>query len=111
MCERPLRRLPARAITCFFRKRWLSQDVVIVVKGALPEQPFLYDQGPQGHLDWCRWSGPRTLDLRGWAAEASPGHAIREVRVSINGGFRNAGITGDRIDVPEGLRNPKNETH
>jgi hypothetical protein len=83
------------------------QDLWIVSKAPLPQQPFVYDQGPQGHVDECDWHTPTRLLMRGWSACICPGHTIREIQVSLNNELIGVlHVDHDRKDIVDHLRNP-----
>jgi SAM-dependent methyltransferase len=85
------------------------QDVYVISNAPMPAQPFTFDCGPQGHVDKCYWTAAQELELSGWAADITPGHAIKEVRVAVNGEWCGAAsITTDRSDVAGHLRDSGN---
>jgi hypothetical protein len=66
----------------------------------MPTPAFLYDQGPQGHVDETNWYAPTELSVQGWAACICPGHSISEVRVLLNGELcGSVNVSYDRPDI------------
>jgi 2-polyprenyl-3-methyl-5-hydroxy-6-metoxy-1,4-benzoquinol methylase len=62
------------------------QDLYLVTSQADPDFAGLqFTYGPAGTVDQWRWSEPDELWLRGWAVDLTPGSAIEEVQVWLNG--------------------------
>lgn len=74
-----------------------AQDVYVVVRGddeGLATWDFQF--GPQGFVDRAGLSADGTLSLQGWAADPTPGGAVRSVDVLVNG----AKVAGQTPSLP-----------
>ena len=65
------------------------QDIYLVVNGTTPDFSRLqFNYGPGGTLEYCRWIGPDLLAVGGWAKDITPGSAVKEIQVFVNGRLR-----------------------
>ena len=77
-----------------------TQDLYVIAKGKLKDQPLQFQFGPNGCVDFCRWTEPEEMKLTGWAVEATAGESIARVDVYYNGTLRGTcGINHFRPDV------------
>jgi SAM-dependent methyltransferase len=88
------------------------QDLWVVGRGDLPDEPLPLDGGPNGHFDGLRIT-PDRLTASGWAADRgyadreSRSHRIADVTIHVNGQpVAHVAPELDRPDVAAHLGNP-----
>ena len=92
----------------WFQKSALGylQDVW-VVSSRRPDRSFLYDQGPQGHVDYIDWLSPTHLGVQCWAACICGSHTVDEIKVLLNGEYCGSmQVNYERADVAQHLKRP-----
>lgn len=85
------------------------QDVYLVSRATRDELDTLdFHFGPQGYLDEYELRPDRTLKLRGWSADATPGVEVADVQAFINGRLLQRGLPYlPRPDVSRYLRSDR----
>ena len=65
------------------------QDLYVIVKGDQPDYSELkFEHGPGGTVDYCYWSRRDELCVSGWTVDITPGSAIDEIALFVNGQVR-----------------------
>lgn len=65
------------------------QDMYVLVNGAQHDFSGLrFEYGPGGMVDYCYWSKPNELCVSGWTVDITPGSAIEEITLFVNGQMR-----------------------
>jgi SAM-dependent methyltransferase len=84
------------------------QDVWVITRGESNSTPLVYENGPNGALDWLEVDG-RNFYLSGWAGDTgfaaphAPSHPIARVEVRFS--------DGTVVDADLGLRRPEIAAH
>ena len=61
----------------------------MIVKGDQPDYSELkFEHGPGGTVDYCYWSRRDELCVSGWTVDITPGSAIDEIALFVNGQVR-----------------------
>lgn len=65
------------------------QDLYVIVNSDQPEFSGLkFEYGPGGSVDYCYWSKRDELYVSGWTVDITPGRAIEEITLFVNGQVR-----------------------
>ena len=65
-----------------------TQDLYLVGKGRLKAAPVPFQYGPNGCVDFCRWTEPEKMKVTGWAFDATEGERVVRVDIHYNGTLR-----------------------
>ena len=84
-----------------------TYDLFALGKSKLPH-PFEFQCGPNGCVDFCRWTEPEQMKVTGWAYEPTPGHSIARVDLYYNGALRGSCVLNhDRHDIAASMGKPE----
>ncbi len=77
-----------------------THDLFAVAKGPLRQDPIQFQYGPDGCVDFCRWTEPQQMKATGWAYDMTPGESIARVNIFYNGVLSGScEINHDRPDI------------
>ena len=71
------------------RRMMYLQDLYVLVNGDQHDFSGLrFEYGPGGTVDYCYWSKRDELCVSGWTVDITPGSAIEEITLFVNGQMR-----------------------